>query len=283
MINGVLDQAQPFGPLGKGERLALVDVGSGVFEGYCHGGRAQERAYGGAVVGQALAAAYRTVEDDRSVHSLHAYFLRAVTPERPTRYVSEVVRDGRSYSVRQVTATQGGKEALTMSVSFKLPQPEGSRRQPGMPDAPGPEGLDDGFAFRPATHPLRTAVECRQVPDAVGPDEGQIERFAWFRSVGALPDDPALHACALAYISDAPLAPTALVPYGEPRPVGVVLASLDHAMWFHRPFRADEWLLYACRSRLAGDGRTLAYGEFWNRRGELVASVVQEALLRTRA
>ncbi|WP_443043172.1 hypothetical protein [Streptomyces sp. NBC_00371] len=120
------------------------------------------------------------------------------------------------------------------------------------------------------------------MPAAVGPDEGQIERFAWFRTVGALPDDPALHACALAYISDAPLAPTALVPYGEPRPVGVVLASLDHSMWFHRPFRADEWLLYACRSRLAGDGRTLAYGEFWDRHGRLVASVVQEALLRTR-
>ncbi|MGW6403436.1 acyl-CoA thioesterase [Streptomyces sp. NPDC055134] len=282
MINRVLGQARPFGPLGKGERLALEDVGSGVLQGYCHAGRAPRRAYGGAVVGQALAAAYRTVEDNRAVHSLHAYFLRPVAPERPARYVSDAVRDGRSYSVRQVTATQGGKDALTMSVSFKLPQQDGGWRQPGMPDVPGPEGLDDGFSYRPATHPLRTAVECRKVPDVHGADEGQIERFGWFRTVGALPDDPALHACALAYISDAPLAPTALVPYGEPRPAGVVLASLDHAMWFHRPFRADAWLLYACRSRLAGDGRTLAYGEFWDRDGRLVASVVQEALLRIR-
>ncbi|MFG3363870.1 acyl-CoA thioesterase [Streptomyces sp. NPDC090032] len=285
MISRDLEQARPVGPLGKGERLALEDVGSGVFEGHCHAGRVPQRAYGGAVVGQALAAAYRTVEDDRAAHSLHAYFLRPVTPERPARYESDVVRDGQSYSVREVTATQGGKDALTMSVSFKRPEPEGSWRQPGMPDVPDPEGLDDGFASRPATHPLRTAVEYRQVPDVPGPDEGaagegQIERFGWFRTVGALPDDPALHACALAYISDAPLAPTALVPYGEPRPAGIVLASLDHAMWFHRPFRADTWLLYACRSRLAGDGRTLAYGEFWDRDGQLVASVVQEALLR---
>ncbi|WP_405784956.1 thioesterase family protein [Streptomyces sp. NBC_01378] len=280
--DGAQGRAEPFGPLGKGERLALEDVGSGVLEGYCHAGRAPERAYGGSVVGQALAAAYRSVDDDRSVHSLHAYFLRAVSPERPVRYESDAVRDGRSYSMRQVTAKQDGKDVLTMSVSFKLPQHDGSWRQPGMPDVPGPEGLDNGFAFRPVSHPLRTAVEFRQTPPVLGREDGQIERFGWFRSVGALPDDPALRAGALAYISDAPLAPTALVPYGEPRPAGIVLASLDHAMWFHRAFRADEWLLYACRSRLAGDGRTLAYGDFWNRDGQLVASVAQEALLRIR-
>ncbi|QNS02968.1 acyl-CoA thioesterase [Streptomyces xanthii] len=273
------------GPLGKGEHIAVEATGDGAFLGYCHSGRARNRSYGGAALGQALAAAYRTVDEDRAVHSLHAYFLRALSPERPVRYESQAVRDGRSYSMRQVTGVQDGKESLTMSVSFKLPQPASALRQPGMPDVPGPEGLGDAWAFRPTDHPLRTSLDYREVPRPPHPGNpatGEIVRHAWLRTVGALPDDPALHACVLAYISDAPLAPTALVPLGEPRPAGVALASLDHAMWFHRPVRADRWLLYVCRSRVAGDGRTLAHGEFWDRDGALVASVAQEALLHVR-
>ncbi|MZD06521.1 acyl-CoA thioesterase II [Streptomyces sp. SID5785] len=284
------DDALPpraLGALGKGEHVGVRPVADGprdatLFEGYCHPGRARERGYGGAALAQALAAAQHTVDpDERRVHSLHAYFLRPLAPTRPARYAVDHVRDGTGYSMRQVTARQGGKEALTMSVSFKRPQPDGGWRQPGMPDVPGPDALDDGWAFRPTDHPLRTSLEYREVPRAAPHSgSGPIDRYAWIRTVGALPDDPALHSAVLAYVSDAPLAPTALVPYGEPRPARVALASLDHAMWFHRPARCDDWLLYACRSTIAGDGRTLAHGEFWNRAGELVASVAQEALLR---
>ncbi|MBO1332752.1 acyl-CoA thioesterase II [Streptomyces sp. VRA16 Mangrove soil] len=272
------------GPLGKGEHISVQETReAGVFEGHCHSGRAAVRSYGGAALAQALAAAHRGVGDDgRVVHSLHAYFLRALSPQRPVRYTVDTVRDGRSYSMRHITAVQDGKESLMMSASFKLPQGGGGWRQPDRPDVPGPEGLDNAWAFRPTDHPLRTALEYREVPRPAGPVTGEITRLAWVRTIGALPDDPALHACVLAYVSDAPLAPTALVPYGEPRPRGVTLASLDHAMWFHRPARLDEWLLYECRSRVCGDGRTLAHGEFWNRAGELVASVTQEALLHVR-
>ncbi|OIJ68292.1 hypothetical protein WN71_008715 [Streptomyces mangrovisoli] len=274
--------------MGKGEHISVREVegegpDGGIVEGYCHPGRAPSRSYGGAALAQALAAAYRTVDHDRAVHSLHAYFLRALSPQRPVRYATDVVRDGRSYSMRQTTAVQDSEEALTMSVSFKSAQGDGSWRQPQMPDVPDPGRLGDGWAFRPTDHPLRNALEYREVPRAAPhPGTGRIDRYAWIRTVGTLPDDPTLHACVLAYVSDAPLAPTALVPYGEPRPVGVALASLDHAMWFHRPVRPDRWLLYACRSTVAGDGRTLAHGEFWTRDGDLVASVAQEALLRVR-
>lgn len=276
------------GPLGKGEHVRVEAAADGGFEGYCHSGRAAARSYGGAALAQALAAAYRTVDEDRAVHSLHAYFLRALSPERPVHYAPDAVRDGRSYSMRQVTGVQDGKDSLTMSVSFKLPQPEGSWRAAAMPDVPGPEGLVNAWAFRPSGHPLRTSLEYREVPreahqGAGDQGSGEIARFAWMRTIGALPDDPALHAVVLAYLSDAPLAPTALVPYGEPRPAGVALASLDHAMWFHRPVRPDQWLLYACRSSIAGDGRTFAHGEFFDRDGRLVASVAQEALLHVRA
>ncbi|MFJ9123010.1 acyl-CoA thioesterase [Streptomyces sp. NPDC102340] len=267
------------GELGKGRHVQVEAVGDGAYEGYCHSGRAAARSYGGAVLAQALDAARRSVDEDRVVHSLHAYFLRALSPERPVRFTPEVVRDGRSYSMRQVTGVQDGKESLAMSVSFKQPQSGGSWRQPGMPDVPGPEGLPEGWTHRPHDHPLYTSTAYREVPLERDPDAGRIDRYVWLRTVGAMPDDPSLHACVLAYICDAPLAPTALVAYGEPRPRGVALASLDHAMWFHRPARVDEWLLFACHSVVAGDGRTLAQGQFWTREGELVASVTQEALL----
>ncbi len=277
------------GELGKGRHVRVEATEDGAYEGYCHAGRAANRSYGGAVLAQALDAAHRTVDEDRVVHSLHAYFLRALSPQRPVRFTPEVVRDGRSYSMRQVTGVQDGKESLTMSVSFKQPQPGGSWRQPGMPDVPGPERLPNAWSHRPQDHPLRTSVEYREVPlerrpdgsrvDAGPADGGRIDRYAWMRTVGAMPDEPGPHACVLAYICDSPLAPTALVAYGEPRPRGIALASLDHAMWFHRPARVDEWLLFACHSVVAGDGRTLARGEFWTGGGELVASVTQEALL----
>ncbi|RVU27954.1 acyl-CoA thioesterase II [Streptomyces antnestii] len=281
------DFPAPLGPLGKGETLSLERLDDGTFTGYCHGGRAAHRAYGGAVVAQALAAACRTVDEDRPVHSLHAYFLRALDSRRPVRFASRVLRDGRSYSARQVEATQEGHHALTMTVSFKERQPTANWRHPEMPDLPGPDGLEDGFAHRPATHPLRQAVEFREIPPVLDPGQPEIERFGWFRTVGALPDGPAAHAGAVAYLCDATLAPTALVPH-EPtsfergRPSRHTIASLDHAMWFHRPFRADRWLLYAQRSRVEGDGRTLAYGEFWSPEGELAVSVIQEALLHVR-
>lgn len=278
---------QAFGPLGTGEVLGLEPAEGGGFQGYCHPGRARTRAYGGALIGQALAAAYRTVESGRPVHSLHAYFLRAVDSQRPTHFAPEVLRDGRSYSVRQVRATQEARDALAMTVSFKAPQPAGGLRHPVMPHVPGPEGLPDGWAHRPSRHLLRRSVEYREIPPEPGLGKHEIERFGWFRAIGPLPADPAVHTCAVAYLCDATLSPTALVPY-EPtpelrnRPTRHTIASLDHAMWFHAPFRADEWLLYAQRSRVEGDGRALAYGEFWTGDGRLVVSVTQEALLHVR-
>lgn len=275
------------GPLGKGETLHLEQTADGGYLGYCHSGRTPSRAYGGAVMAQALAAAVRSVEQERPVHSLHAYFLRPVASERPAHFVPSVLRDGRSYSARQIAVVQDGRQAFTMTVSFKSPQAPGTWRHPVMPEVPGPEGLADGFAPRPASHPLRRSVEYREVPPVLDPRAPEIERFGWFRSVGALPDDPAAHACAVTYFCDATLSPTVLLPYEPtPRPRDArsphTIASLDHAMWFHRPCRADQWLLYAQRSRVAGDGRALTYGEIWTRDGWLVASVAQEALVHVR-
>ncbi len=278
--------------------LRLDDIDLNLFRGWCHAG-APLRAFGGQVAAQALVAAGRTVERGRLVHSLHSYFMRPGDPRLPLVYEVERLRDGHSYTTRRVTAIQRGEAVFTLSASFKKPE-SGPDRQRAMPLLPDPEGLPDPYAdwaeagsSNPENYWASTGrltLEMRIVPPGSeglpGRTAGVEEQFVWLKSASALPaDDPLLHVCALAYLSDLTLASTAALHLQLPRsqrkgPPSISLASLDHAMWFHRPFRADEWLLFAQRSPTSSDGRGLAHGEFYTREGLLAASVVQEALIR---
>jgi len=286
--------------------LRLDDIDLNLFRGWCHAG-APLRAFGGQVAAQALVAAGRTVAPDRLVHSLHGYFMRPGDPRRPLVYEVERLRDGRSYATRRVTAIQRGEAMFTLSASFKVPE-ESPERQRAVPLLPDPDLLPDPYAnWADAgsdggstsngsgdywTTTGRLTLDMRVVPrgSTALPNRqaGVEEQFVWLKSASPLPgDDPLLHVCALAYLSDLTLASTAAMHLQLPRaerkgPTTISLASLDHAMWFHRPFRADEWLLFAQRSPSASDGRGLAQGEFYTRDGRLVASVVQEALVRER-
>ncbi|MEY9969085.1 acyl-CoA thioesterase-2 [Streptacidiphilus sp. MAP12-16] len=275
--------------------LRLDDIDLNLFRGWCHAG-APLRAFGGQVAAQALVAAGRTVEPGRVVHSLHSYFMRPGDPRRPLVYEVERLRDGYSYTTRRVTAIQRGEAVFTLSASFKKPE-DGPDRQRAMPVLTDPELLPDPYAdsaedgagnYWASTG--RLTLDMRMVPPGSeglpGRQAGVEEQFVWLKSASVLPvDDPLLHVCALAYLSDLTLASTAALHLQRPRaerkgPPTVNLASLDHAMWFHRPFRADEWLLFAQRSPSSSDGRGLAHGEFYTHDGRLVASVVQEALIR---
>ncbi|MFF0387455.1 acyl-CoA thioesterase [Kitasatospora sp. NPDC004615] len=275
--------------------LGIEELDENLFRGHCHAG-APLRAFGGQVAAQALTAAGRTVEAARRVHSLHGYFLRPGDPRRPIVYQVDRARDGNSYATRRVTAVQRGEAIFTMSASFKRPESSGDRQRT-MPPVPGPEELPDPYPAWQHNAPeeyersaIFHALQMRFVPaDAPGlPPElpGVPQQFVWLRTASRLPaDDPLLQVCALTYLSDLTLASTTAL-HLQPHPVHrvtesrVALASLDHAMWFHRPFRADEWLLFAQRSPSAADGRGLAMGEFYDRDGALVASAVQETLLR---
>ncbi|MEP9385084.1 acyl-CoA thioesterase domain-containing protein [Nocardioides sp. KR10-350] len=272
-----------------GDIVDLTRAGEGRYTGVCHGGYVLSRAYGGSVLAHALAAAYDDVPPDRQVHSLHAYFLYAVDASGPAEFATTHVRDGSSYSVRRVDLEQRGREAFMMTASFKRPDRAGGvRRQPRLLDEPpGPEGLHDGFADRGADSPIKHRLAWREVPPEMreaprhaGPD-GALERDGWLRILGDLGDLGAAHACGMAYLTDVTLAPTAFLRFpGGERPEGGSIASLDHAIWFHRPVRADEWLLFRMSSRLEADGRTFARGEVWSAAGELVASTAQEAVFR---
>ena len=288
---------QPTSISGFVDLLSLEQIELNLFRGWCHAG-APLRAFGGQVAAQALVAAGRTVDPGRAVHSLHGYFMRPGDPRHPLVYEVERLRDGRSYATRRVTAIQGGEAMFTLSASFKVPE-DSPDRQRAVPPLPDPDQLDDpyvawagGGAESYWSTTGRYTLEMRIVPRGASglpkPQDGVEEQFVWLKSASALPgDDPLLHVCALAYLSDLTLASTAAMHLQPPRaerrgPARINLASLDHAMWFHRPFRADEWLLFAQRSPTSADGRGLAQGEFYTRDGLLVASVVQEALVRER-
>ncbi|MFF4649245.1 acyl-CoA thioesterase [Streptomyces sp. NPDC001380] len=279
------------------ELLRLDELDENLFRGTCHAG-APLRAFGGQVAAQALTAAGRTTGAGRAVHSLHGYFVRPGDPRRPIVYQVERVRDGRSYTTRRVGAVQRGEVIFTLSASFKEPE-EGAERQRSAPGVPGPEELPDPYAAWAEADPegyaasaLSRTLRMRFVPPGSPglPPEvpGMPQQFVWLRAAAPLPaDEPLLHVCALTYLSDLTLASTTALHLQEPRfrrsgPPRLTLASLDHAMWFHRPFRADEWLLFAQRSPSSSDGRGLALGEFYDRGGALVASAVQEALVRER-
>ncbi len=249
--------------------------------------------FGGQVAGQALVAAGRTVSADRDVHSLHSYFIRPGDPSVPIVYEVDRVRDGRSFSTRRVVGVQHGQTIFTLSASFQARQ-EGVDHGTPMPEAPDPDDVPtvaereqrrrDGPSV--PLHRIPWPFEMRYVdpPSWEYPQVDGGPRRIWMRASGRLPDDQRLHACALTYASDLTLLDAVLVRHGLSVPGdGVRLASLDHAVWFHRPFRADEWFLYAQDSPSASGGRGLAVGGLFSRDGRHVASVVQEGLVRLRS
>jgi acyl-CoA thioesterase II len=254
------------------------------------------RVFGGQVAGQALVAAGRTVPPERPVHSLHAYFLRPGDPSIPIVYEVDRIRDGKGFTTRRVVGIQHGRPIFNLAASFQAPE-EGPFHQQRMPDVPDPESLPTqpermeaykdelgGWYSRPR------AIDIRYVGDpprvlrdkvASGEAEGTSRSSVWMRADGTLPDDPLLHVCAVTFASDMTLLDSTLLRHGlaygkDP----IMLASLDHAMWFHRPFRADEWFLYDQSSPSTGGGRGLAQGSIYTRDGMLVASVMQEGLIR---
>ena len=256
-----------------------------------------QRVFGGQVIGQALVAACRTVEDvtARLPHSLHAYFLLGGDPKAPIVYEVDRIRDGKSFTTRNVKAIQHGRAIFSMSVSFHVAE-EGLSHQFTMPDVPGPDALPSEaevkervWQFLP--EPVRRYYE-RERPIELRPVElgrylGETSKdgrfHVWIRATGRLPDEPAIHQCVLAYASDMTLLDAALIPHG--RSVfseDIMAASLDHALWFHRPFRADEWLLYAQDSPNLASSCGLSRGLIFAADGRLVASVSQEGLLRQR-
>jgi len=271
------------------ELLDLEDIEVNVFRGVSPQVEAQ-RVFGGQVAGQALVAAARTVEKDRSVHSLHAYFLRPGDPTVPILYEVDRLRDGRSFTTRRVVAIQHGRPIFNLSASFHVHEQGLDHQIPMDPDVAPADSLPD-FATRWA--PWRDVlgeyyerprpIDSRYV-DWSPPDRAEPlppHQRIWIRADGRLPDDPVLHQCVVTYASDMTLLDTALLPHGGTyRSAHIQMASLDHAMWFHRPFRADEWLLYVQDTPSASDGRGIARGLFFTERGELAVSVVQEGLIR---
>jgi acyl-CoA thioesterase II len=249
----------------------------------------RQRVFGGQVAGQALVAAARTVDDDRLVHSMHAYFLRPGDPSIPILYEVDRIRDGRSFTTRRVVAIQHGQAIFNLSTSFQVPE-EGLEHDFEMPEAPPPDGLPDRRArMARFADKLGDLLDKPQAIDTRVVDWDFDDRAealppyqrVWLRADGKLPDDPLLHTIVLTYASDMTLLDTALLPHGgswfEPT---LFMASLDHAMWFHRPFRADQWLLYSQDTPNATSGRGLARGLVFTQEGTLVASVVQEGLIR---
>ena len=254
-----------------------------------------KRVFGGQVFAQAMRAAQDTVPNDRCVHSQHAYFLRPGDPDIPIIYTVDPIRDGGSFTTRRVIGSQRGRAIFNTSLSFQLPEP-GFEHQSQMPKCPPPEELMNdaerwekmkaslpaelvwrAFQFRP--------IEIRRVnpPDFINPEPRPAEGLIWVRAKGELNDDIAMHQAVLAYTSDYFLLPTSLRPHA----VGMMnpklqAASLDHCVWFHDQFRADDWLLYHTDSPRASQSRGLTRGSFYTRDGRLVASSIQEGLIRMR-
>jgi acyl-CoA thioesterase-2 len=251
--------------------------------------------FGGQVLGQALSAAAQTVVADRPVHSFHGYFMRAGDVKRPILYQIDRLRDGASFTTRRVTAVQEGEAIFSLEASFQIEE-VGFEHQDAMPEVPPPDDLKSelemakalGDHLPPVVRAIALAdrpIEIRPVElrDPLRPRVSAPKRHMWYRAIDALPDDAALHRYLLAYASDFAFLGTAMDPHGtswlQPK---MQVASLDHAMWFHRPFRFDDWLLYAVDSPSASGGRGLVRGQFFDRAGRLVASAAQEGLIRKR-
>jgi acyl-CoA thioesterase II len=279
--------------------LALLDlekIEENVFRGLSPPERVQ-RVFGGQVLAQALVAAMRTVPQERTCHSFHAYFLRPGDPKVPILYEVDRSRDGTSFSARRVVAIQHGAQIFILAASFQTAE-DGFEHQAQMPVVPDPESLEDDqqvLLRDSALSPAMRAWVAQERPFETravlgrGPFDGAGDRPAraaidhiWLRARGQLADDPNLHRVLLAFVSDMSLLDTALLPYGKSIFSKVQVASLDHAMWFHRPFRADDWLLYVQDSPSASGARGFNRGAIYRRDGVLVASVAQEGLIRPR-
>lgn len=277
------------------ELLALERIEENLFRG-----QSQDlgwgTVFGGQVVGQSLSAAAQTVPPDRHVHSLHAYFLRPGAVDRPIVYDVDRIRDGSSFNTRRVVAIQNGQAIFNLQASFHKVEP-GFEHQAPMPEAPDPAGLrTDQERFKAVAARLppfareRAAAERPIELRHVGPDDDMFDpekrppnRMVWLRAIAELPDDPALHAYLLAYASDFSFVTTSLLPHGVSWLTrGMQIASIDHVMWFHRPARIDDWLLYVMDSPSAHGARGIARGLIFGRDGALVASACQEGLIRKR-
>ena len=275
------------------ELLDLEQIDVNIFRGLSPRDRWQ-RVFGGQVLGQALVAATRTVEA-RVCHSLHAYFLRPGDPKTPILYEVDRARDGGSFTSRRVVAIQTGQQIFNMAVSFQVPE-QGLEHQIDMPKVPDPDSLpsekqrrieiaadmpEEARAFFLRERPIE--IRAVEPPDRFKPGKHPPHQMVWIRATGAMPEDASLHQCVLAYASDMTLLDTCLLPHGySVMSPNMQLASLDHAMWFHRPFRADEWLLYVQVSPSASGARGFNRGTVYRRDGALVASVAQEGLIRVR-
>jgi len=271
------------------EQLDVKQVEPDAFEGAP--GESWSRLFGGHVAAQAVIAAYRTVAEG-AIHSLHAYFVRAGSGTEPVRYVVDRIRDGRTFTTRDVVAYQSDKAIFNLSCSFAKPE-EGVTRGPEPPDLPGPEGLEPwGFHFlarpedreRIASFEDGSAIELRAIDGVAPPPDDIPRRRVWMRVRGVPPEDPAMHAALLTYASDRGFIATAHVSRSSERtrwsPGMGASASLDHSIWFHRPPRFDDWLLFTSESPLAHAARALILGQMYRRDGVQVATVVQEALIR---
>ncbi|RPA19633.1 acyl-CoA thioesterase II [Gordonia sp. OPL2] len=265
------------------EILQVEAIETDIFRGPAFPSHLQ-RTFGGQVAGQALMSATRTVSDDFAVHSLHGYFLRPGNPDIPAVFLVDRIRDGRSFTTRRVTGIQNGEAIFTMSASFHVRTDHGIQHQDRMPPAPAPDGLPDRMTDLPeeakAVFKEWKNFDIRVVPRELltTSDYFAAQQRVWFRYRHRLPDDQVFHVGTLAYMSDMTLLGSSKVPHPGVEPQA---ASLDHAMWFMRPFRADEWLLYDQTSPSADAGRALTQGRIFDREGRMVAAVTQEGLSRT--
>lgn len=262
------------------------------------------RVFGGQVVGQALSAAEQTVPEGRSVHSLHGYFLRPGDANEPIVFLVDPIRDGKSFTTRRVVAVQGGKAIFNLAASFQISEPGFDHQSDAMPDVEGPDDLPSerelgeqfmtrlpegvAAALPPAMRERLVAdrpIEVRPIEpiDPLSPRAREAVKRVWFRANGALPERASIHQYLLAYASDFHLLGSAMMPHAVTwLTPNVQVASLDHAMWFHRPFRFDDWLLYDIDAPSAQGARGLARGRWFTRDGALVASTMQEGLIRDR-
>jgi len=279
------------------ELLALLKLE--VIEQGIYRGQSQDLGFralfGGQVMGQALSAAQETVDADRFVHSLHSYFLRAGDASKPVVYEVENIRNGASFSTRRVQAIQNGKAIFYMTASFQQPE-EGFNHQDKMPTVPGPDGIPSYSDFIEEHQNIlpkamrekflaEKPIEIRPVQQYnwLKPEKTESNCQIWLKTNGSLPDDLRNHSCMLAYASDFHFLPASLLPHGASHLLpNFQIATVDHAMWFHRPFRFDDWLLYSIDSPSASNGRGLVRGQIYNRQGELVASTMQEGVIRQR-
>ncbi|MDO8266277.1 MAG: acyl-CoA thioesterase II [Moraxellaceae bacterium] len=273
--------------------LDLETIEAGLFRGPSHN-IVGKNVFGGQVLGQALMAAGRTV-DGRLAHSLHGYFLRAGDTTAPIVYQVEKIRDGKSFATRNVKAIQHGEIIFIMSASFAVPE-DGLEHQSEMPAVDGPDGVLSETELRQKVAPMipekirdafarERPIEIRPINpvNPFAPVKQEARRYHWMRAQSRLPDDPLLHQCVLAFASDFALMGTAMLPHGVSfMQNNMQAASIDHSMWFHRPFRADDWLLYDMDAPNASSSRGMNRGLIYSQDGRLVASTAQEGLMRLR-